>query len=165
MSKIVIALVSFFLGACFSLVLLPGHCLSANAKQVELRNGAQLVGGSGIPIVPPISQHFENFAVLGLNGTAFGVDGIDCVKCIISGPSLSYGGGNFQFRESAFSGPIRVEFTGAARNTVIFLEFLQQLNGGRPPLQPQPTHPSAPGGPIVKTAVVKDTITGSYGTP
>ena len=117
-----------------------------------------IVGGSGVPTVPPIKQHFTDFG-LSVNGGAFGVDGSECVRCVFNGAVLRYNGGNFQFTDFAFSGPVRVEFSGAARNTLIFLQFVQGLAAGQAP-QP-PRKEKMPGGPIIETAMVKQTISGS----
>ncbi|PYT63021.1 MAG: hypothetical protein DMG35_05530 [Acidobacteria bacterium] len=90
----------------------------------------------------------------------FGVDGTECVRCVFNGQAFRYGGGNFQFTDFRFSGPVRVELIGAARNTVIFLQFVQALAAGQ-----APTKPAIPNEPIIRTAMVKETVTGSFGTP
>ncbi len=167
MSKVTIAAVSFALGVAAAFLALSGSHTSVLA-QAPLSQAPtpqappsmpNIVGGGGAPTVPPITQHFTDFG-LAVPGMPFGVDGTECVRCVFNGQAFRYGGGNFQFTDFRFSGPVRVELIGAARNTVIFLEFVQALAAGQAP--PKPAVPSAP---IVRTAMVKETATGSFGTP
>lgn len=166
MSKLTIAFSSFSLGVLSSFLLLSGTHASMRAQEPPPSPPSQaapleplLVGGAGVPTVPPITQHFEDFGIVGMSG-AFGVDGTECVRCKFGGPVLRYGGGNFQFTDFSMTGPVQVEFTGAARNTLLFIDFVQRLAAGQAPQQP--TMPSAP---IIKTAAVKNQIMGSFGTP
>jgi hypothetical protein len=170
MSKVTTALVSFALGVATTFLALSGSHTSTLAQALPSQGPPPqapkplptLVGGGGMPTVPPISQHFRDFAVMGMPGVAFGIDGVDCVRCVLNGPVLRYGGGNFQFADFQISGPVRVEFVGAARNTLIFLNFVNGLAAGQAPKQ-NPTNPINKD-PILKTAVVKETVTGSIGT-
>jgi hypothetical protein len=165
MSKLTTALVSFALGVATTLLAFSGNYTSALAQgspqtPIQAPPMPTIAGGGGTPIVPPISQHFKNFGIVGMPGVAFGVDGVECVHCVLNGPVLRYGGGNFQFSEFQISGPVRVEFTGAARNTLIFLQLIQGLAAGQAPKQSLPSKD-----PILKTALVTETLTGSVGTP
>jgi hypothetical protein len=168
MSRVTIAFASFMLGVATSFVLFTGSQASILAQaqapspqspsQQNTPLGPIIAGGAGMPAVPPITQHFTDF---GLSDTLpFGVDGSECVRCTFANSSLRYGGGNFQFTDFKFSGPVRVELVGAARNTVVFLDFVQRLAAGQAP--PRPTKP--PNTTLIKTATVKDTVTGSFGT-
>jgi hypothetical protein len=167
MSKTAIALVSFALGVATAFVALSGSHTSILAQAPPTQptqpqappSIPNIVGGNGEPTVPPIAQHFTDFG-LAVPGMPFGVDGTECVRCVFNGQAFRYGGGNFQFTDFKFSGPVRVELIGAARNTVIFLQFVQALEAGQTP--PKPTFPNAP---IIRAAMVKDTVTGSFGTP
>jgi hypothetical protein len=152
MSKTTIALVSFVLGVATAFLALSGSHTSTFAQ------APVIVGGGGIPTIPPISSHFTDFG-LSVNEGAFGVDGSECVRCIFNGAVLRYGGGNFQFTDFQFSGPVRIELVGAARNTLIFMDFVQKLAAGQKPQTP-PTN-----APIIRAMNVKDTVTGSFGTP
>jgi hypothetical protein len=153
MSKATIAFVSFALGVLASFVLLTASHMPTFA-QVPV-----IIGGAGTPTVPPITSHFTDFG-LSVPGGAFGVDGSECVRCTFGGAVLRYGGGNFQFTDFKFAGPVRVEFVGAARNTLLFMDFIQKLAVGQ-----KPQEPSAPSTPMIAKAVnVKDTVTGSFGT-
>jgi hypothetical protein len=166
MSKTTIAFVSFALGVATAFFVLSGSHTSTWAQAPPSQAPPQapspmpnIVGGAGVPTVPPITQHFIDFG-LSVPGMPFGVDGSECVRCVFNGQAFRYGGGNFQFTDFKFSGPVRVELVGAAANTVIFLQFVQGLAAGQTP--PKPIIPNAP---IVRTAMVKDTVTGSFGTP
>jgi len=70
---------------------------------------------------------------------------------------LRYSGGNFQFTDYSFSGPVRVEFTGAARNTLLFLQFVQSLAAGHAPKQ------EVPNTSVLKTVTLKEPIKRSFG--
>jgi hypothetical protein len=164
MSKVTIALASFALGVLTSFFLFSGSQASLLAQapppsQAPTPQGPvpNIVGGSGVPIVPPITQHFSDFG-LSVPGMPFGVDGTECVRCVFNGQPFRYGGGNFQFTDFQFSGPVRVELVGAARNTFIFLQFIQALEAGQ---APKPVLPTTP---IIRAAMVKETVTGSFGT-
>ncbi len=165
MSKTKIALGSFVLGMLTSFLLLSSNQTSTLAQAPSPVPPAQsplaplITGGGGVPTVPPISSHFKDFG-LAVPGGGFGVDGSECVRCVFNGAILRYGGGNFQFTDFQFSGPLRVELTGAARNTLIFMDFVQRLAAGQAPAKP-----AMPNAPIIRTAMVKDTVTGSFGTP
>jgi len=151
MSRITLAFGSFAVGLLLGSMFLGSHT-STLAQEPSHTIG---VGGGGVPVVPPISQHFTDFGVAG-SVMAFNVDGAECVRCTFNSPVLRYGGGNFQFTDFSFSGPVRVELTGAAKNTFVFLQFVQGLAAGQVP-------PKRPSGPQIQTAAVKDTVKGSFG--
>jgi hypothetical protein len=116
-----------------------------------------IAGGGGTPVVPPISQHFKDFGLSAVP-LPFGVHGTECDGCVFSGVTLRYGGGNFQFTDFKFSGPVRVEFVGAARNTLIFVNFIRDLAASQLPKKPSPNAP------ITQLATIKQTMTGTFGT-
>ncbi len=170
MSKTTIAFASFVLGVATTLSFVPaGNHASiwaqsspppetpAPAPKAPITPpGAIGVGAGAVPVVPPITQHFKDFGISG-GVMAFNVDGTECVRCVFNGPVLKYGGGNFQFTDFSFSGPVRVELTGAARNTVVFLKFVQNLAAGQVPTQRAPS-------PLIQTATMKETVKGSFGS-
>jgi hypothetical protein len=166
MSKVITAFASFMLGMAVTLFALSDNHTSTlaqapppQAPSPQEPLGAINAGGAGVPTVPLITQHFTNFGTSNFLFLPFGVDGTECVRCTFNNIALRYGGGNFQFTDFKFSGPVRIELTGAARNTVIFLNFVQGLAAGRAPITPAPT------GPIQRTLMVKETVSGSFGTP
>jgi hypothetical protein len=156
MSKVATALVSFALGVATTLLALSGSRTFTSAQEPP-RATPVLIGGAGAPTVPPITQHFKNFG-MSMPGTAFGVDGSDCDHCVFNDAILRYSGGNFQFSNFSFSGPVRVEFDGAAKNTLIFLQFVQSLAAGQAPKREQ-----IPNAPILRAETVKGTVEGSFG--
>jgi hypothetical protein len=161
MSKVTVAILSFALGVFSSTLVLAAHCASAAPQQAPPSKpaspGPVLVGGAGVPVVPPITQHFQNFGVIN-SPLPFQVDGSDCVRCTFSGAVFRYGGGNFQFTDFKFSGPVRVEFTGAARNTFIFIKFIEALAASQVPKGPAPKTPT------MQLTSVKQDLTGTFGT-
>jgi hypothetical protein len=163
MSKIILALGSFVLGVATTFfALFTTQAFTAAQERLAPRSAQNQLtplavgSGRGAPTVPPISQHFKDFGVAGTN-LAFEVDGSECDGCVFNGPVLRYSGGDFQFTNFSFSGPVRVELTGAARNTLIFLQFMQGLAAGQAPQQ------ATPNTSIMKTATVKEPIRGSFG--
>jgi len=165
MSKITIALTSFSLGVLTSFFVFSGGQASILAQAPSPQTPAPapqtltplLMGGAGVPTVPPITQHFTRVG-MAVPGTAFGVDGSECIDCEFKGMILRYGGGNFQFTGFKFSGPVRFELTGAAANTVIFMRFIEALAASQAP--PKPTMQNAP---EIKTVEIKQEVTGTFG--
>jgi hypothetical protein len=98
-----------------------------------------MTGGAGVPVVPPISQHFEKIDLSAL--PLFIVDGAECNKCVFNGVTLRYGGGNFRFTDFKFSAPINIEYVGAAANTMRFNYFLQAVAARQLPKNPNPKEP------------------------
>ena len=157
MSKGTVAFASFALGVLMSSLVLSGSHASTFPQAPAQKPEPALVGGPGVPAVPPITQHFENFGVIN-SPLPFQVDGSECVRCTFSGAVFRYGGGDFQFTDFKFSGPVRVEFTGAALNTLIFVRFIEALAASQVPKKP------APKAPITQMVSIKETLTGSFGT-
>jgi hypothetical protein len=150
MSKVIVAFVSFVLGAC---------CMSFIESGNHTSMFAQLppsVGGAGVPKVPGLTNKYERF---GMGGLMFTVDGADCTDCDFRGTVLQYGGGAFSFTRFKFAGPVRVNLTGAAANTVAFLNLVQALAASQQPPAPKPNSP------ILKTATLKQEMTGDFASP
>ena len=160
MSKVTLAFGSFALGVAATLFALSSSLTlsSAQGRITPQRPIPPLAVGSGagIPTVPVITQHYADFGLSATN-LAYDVDGSECVRCVFDGPVLRYSGGNFQFTDYSFSGPVRVEFTGAARNTLLFLQFVQSLAAGHAPKQ------EVPNTSVLKTVTLKEPIKGSFG--
>jgi hypothetical protein len=151
MSKVTVAFVSFVLGACCMLLIDSGNHTSIFAQAPPV-----MVGGAGVPVIPPITNKFERF---GMGGMSFGVDGAECIDCDFRGTVLQYGGGAFTFTRFKFSGPVRVNLVGAAANTVAFLNLVQALAASQQPPAPKPNSP------ILKTANLKQEMTGDFTSP
>ena len=160
MSKVTLAFGSFAFGVAATLFALSGSptLSSAQGRITPQRPIPPLAVGSGagIPIVPVITEHYADFGV-SATSLAYDVDGSECVRCVFDGPVLRYSGGNFQFTDYLFSGPVRVEFTGAARNTLLFLQFVQGLAAGHAPQQEMPNTS------VLKTVTVQEPVKGSFG--
>ena len=160
MSKVTLAFGSFALGVAATLFALSGSPTLTSAQgriTPQMPIPPLAVGsGRGIPTVPVITQHYANFGVSATN-LAYDVDGSECVRCVFDSPVLRYSGGNFQFTDDSFSGPVRIEFTGAARNTLLFLQFVQGLAAGHAPKQEMPNTS------VLKTVTVQEPMRGSFG--
>ena len=156
MSKVAIALGSFILGACtmlFSVALLGSHTSTFAHSSAQLR----AIGTGGEPTVPGITMHAEHFGLAG--GLLQSIDGLDCKDCKFSDVTLEYSGGAFQLTNFPFSGPLRVNLKGAAANTVAFLNLVQAIAASQRPPEPKPNSP------IIKTATIKETMTGDFASP
>ena len=143
MSKVAVALGSFIVGACSAFFALPGSHTSilAQAPPPTRPPASKLrliVDEHAFPGVRPISMILTDIP---FSETTQQLDGVDCVRCTFNDVTLEYGGGSYKFTESRFSGPIRVEFKGAAANTLALLQVLQSLAAGS---QPKPPTPKAP---------------------
>jgi hypothetical protein len=77
------------------------------------------------------------------------LDGMNCKDSAFNAVVLTYGGGNFQLDKCKFNGVVTIELSGAAKNTLIALNFLKHL---QQPSRPLPV-PST--GPKIETAEVK----------
>lgn len=116
----------------------------------------EIVNESAFPPVPPIivRVHDGRFSRLTQQ-----LDGLDCVNCVFKDVTFEYGGGSFHLTNSSFSGPIRVNFKGAAANTLAVLEFIGALNSGS---HPQPLKARTP---IPQIATSKQGIKVSLASP
>jgi hypothetical protein len=89
------------------------------------------------------------FEELEISGEEQALDGLDCRSCTFSDSTLEYGGGAFNFTNVKFSGKTRLVLTGAAANTVAFLQFMHGIDKGIPSASLPPNRP------IEKTAITK----------
>jgi hypothetical protein len=137
MSKVRVAFTSFALGVLTSFFVFSGSQISILAQAPPSQPPApqaptpmpNIVGGRGVPLVPPIAQHFTDFG-LAVPGMPFGVDGTECVRCVFTGQSFRYGGGSFQFTDFKFPGPVCVELIGAAAKYGYFSPVCPSSGGG-----------------------------------
>jgi hypothetical protein len=165
MSKVTLALGSFIVGACTTLLgvtLFGSHTLTfaqaPTSGPVISGPGTMIIGGDEkMPVVLPPTQTLENFN-LQAKGLFF-VDGTICNNCVFSDADLIYGGGAFSFTQARFSGPIRIRLVGAAANTIAFLNFAQAIGASQ---QPPKTIPNAP---IMRAENVKMPILGDFTAP
>jgi hypothetical protein len=135
MSKVTVALGSFAAGVVVMFLL--GNHTSIFVQSALAQPKGMVVRGAE-PAVPPLggkvsSSEFENVTKP--------LDGLHCSNCIFKNVTFEYSGGSYKLVNAAFSGSIRIDFKGAAANTVVLLDFLKSLNAGN---KPQPLEPNAP---------------------
>ena len=144
MSKVTISVVSFGAGLCtaLSLGLLNGHQTSTLAQAVPPASAApfQPIGiGGAIPEVPPLRHNIvENFPFgNGRDEVMQQLDGLECRNCSFNNVTLTYGGGEYDLRNISFVGKWELRLTGAARNTMQLVSFLQSMKNA-PRIMPVP---------------------------
>jgi hypothetical protein len=153
MFKVAIALAAFIAGAC-SMVFISGKYVPI---MIALANQPWHQAESGTePIIPSLGT--TRLGVFVSNAKQ-SLDGLDCENCSFSNVTLEYSGGAFNLKNSSFVGPVRVNFKGAAANTVAFLQLVQALSISERPKQPAPRKP------MHKFAMVKETVTGDFEAP
>jgi len=163
MSKVTLSAMSFVAGMLCMFFIASGSHTSTFAQAPAPAPGpapsgplGAKIAGVPMPAIPPIANHFDNFGVGGAP-SEIGVDGLECIRCSFTGATLKYSGGNFNLAQFTVSGPIRVELSGAAKNTVIFLTFVQGLANGQAPTK-------APNKNKTQIVNVKGTIEGTVDT-
>jgi hypothetical protein len=158
MSKVTVALGAFILGACTMLLLSGNHTSMLAQSRITGRPGLSnaLSVPDAVPVVPNAIAHFSDVEI---EVDDQQIDGLDCLRCTLKTPVLTYGGGPFRFSDSRISGPVRIILKGAAANTVVFLSLVQGTNLVKPP------QPSKPNAPILKVANTTEPITFSLESP
>jgi len=131
MSRVMLALGSFIVGACCASIISFGIQTSTWAQVFE---GGSMAGGtSGIvrpdaePVVPPLPMIILHGTKLSA-GVSQQLDGLDCEECILTSPTLTYAGGLFRLNGKTTA--LRLTFKGPAANTVA---LLNQLGAFRKP--------------------------------
>jgi len=178
MSRIILALASFMVGAC-SMALFGNHTSMAAQEPAPHLTPPPEPTGCGVkgftadggtpgsqnrlirvrdasPTVPGMSQKI--CGALLSNGTQ-SLDGLNCADCTFTGVSLEYSGGAYSLENAHFGGVTQIVLKGAAANTVAILPLLQAISSGQAPEQP------APNTPIIKTANTEKVRTVSFVSP
>ena len=156
MSKVTVAFLSFIVGACVGALLLSHTpTLAQSAPQ-----SVPLFGGKSEPPIPPISVRLNGVTIGNNQGAFVPLDGLECHDCVLADSELTYAGGSFNLPNLKLRGNIRINLKGAAANTQIMLALLQQAATGE-----APGPPPNPNTPILKSASVKNTVTGSWSSP
>jgi hypothetical protein len=159
MSKVTVALGSFVVGALSMLLVLSGSRTSVVAdalgQTVVARTGSTILAGRP-PIVPPLSSRLPSCLI---SDSTLVIDGANFDECVFKNATLEYGGGSWRFGKVSFSGTTRVNFIGAAANTVVFLKLLSALGANQ---QPRPVKPKTP---IPQIAATKRSITFAFKSP
>ena len=144
MSKMTIAMGSFIAGVCFALLLSIGNHSSVLAQapspQVHMLDPGFTGfcwGSSGIPgALPVVPSELTRMSNVESSMPEQQLDGLDCSACTFRSPVLRYSGGAFRFTNVRFEGPVRLEFSGAAANTLVMLSLVQALGLSQPPAPP-----------------------------
>lgn len=134
MSKVMLALGSFIVGACCASILSFGIQTSIWAQPSPPLGIS--IGNGLVPVVPPLSGESSN-STFG-NGTSIGLDGFNCEHCTFENMTFIYGGGAFNIPQFTFVGQTRVIVKGAAQNTVQLLALLGMLGQKSTPPGPPP---------------------------
>jgi hypothetical protein len=116
-------------------------------------------GGEGVliegaqPSFLPIDRTpiFNNYT---LANESQQLDGFDCRGCTFRDVELTYSGGAYHIENARFSGTTRLVLTGAAANTLAFLQFMQGIASGLPGVPPLPNKP------VERRATAKKPMTG-----
>jgi len=132
MSKVMLALGSFIVGACSMLLALS---FIHTPTRVHADQGPpptiDIVGVE--PKVPPLMAKFVGG---GIGGALQPLDGLDCEGCVIKPDVLTYGGGAFRCVNCIVSAKHGLTLKGAALNTFNLLRLLGVI-----PSPPQPPLP------------------------
>ena len=130
MSKVMLALGSFIVGACCAFAVSAGIQTStwAQSSSPTPPFSEAIHAPMLIPIVPGIMS-------MELSDSEFSptsqqqLDGLNCIRCTFHAVVLTYAGGAFRLTDSKFDGVTRIALNGPALNTVA---LLTQLGAFRP---------------------------------
>lgn len=153
MSKVILALGSFMVGACSVFFMFSGSHPSILEHPVLAQS---MIGTRGVPVVPPLGGLVEDGSFTAAPQT---LDGLNCVRCSFDNATLTYGGGTFKLTDCKFEGTTRVFLSGAAANTLAVLPLLEAIAQGGAPKAPVPQKP------IEKEATAKQLLTVSFDSP
>jgi hypothetical protein len=105
-----------------------------------LQTGSHVHADDGeemVPVVPALIPTFMRMHDTVQYDGPMRLDGLKCDACVLAAPSIVYGGGAFDVRNSVFVGIKRIDFTGAAANTLAFLHFLDAVHSNQEPPKPK----------------------------
>ena len=129
MNRVVLALGSFLVGACFSFVASSFIHASTRAQ----RQGVVLGGAE--PVVPPIGFNGVESTIA---GDLQSLDGIACNRCVIAASVITYAGGLVNLTDCRVVSKAPITLKGAAENT---LKFLMAIGAVTPPKAAPKTNP------------------------
>ena len=138
MSKVMLALGSFIVGACCASIVSVGIQTSTLAQSSPPSGPvpATVIGNGLVAVVPPLSSRSAD-STFGGNMT-MGLDGLNCEHCTFKNATFIYGGGAFNIPQFTFVGQTTVITKGAAQNTVQLLTLLGMLGQKPAPSGPPP---------------------------
>jgi hypothetical protein len=135
MSKLMLTVGSFILGAISMFVVLTGSqaiiwaqspAASSSSSSESYASPEMISIDARVPRVPDIPVRFANLSFPANQSEH--LDGLSCTDCEFSAPLLIYGGGEYQLINATFAkGNMRVQLTGAAQNTYNLLKQLGLL--------------------------------------
>jgi hypothetical protein len=175
MSRTMLALGSFVVGACSTLLLVGTQSFGNQASTTPqapvspqgrstLKGGGAAHGNRGVllngsePTFKPFVA-FPKFEEFTFEDVTQSLDGLDCTNCVFKDVRFEYAGGAYNLINCAFSGTTRVTLKGAATNTFAILPLLQAITSGHPPEPPKPKTP------MLKTATAQSPTTISFTSP
>ena len=164
MSKTIFSVISFVAGMVVMSLIASGSHTSIFAQEPQSASpapppfiGVRIAGGP-IPEVKPINVRMSYMGAMGAPSDVR-VDGVECSHCVFDGAILRYGGGNFSLTDFSVSGPLRVELDGAARNTFIFLKFVEALRKAQSQIPPSQLSSNNPETQIVNVnGIIKGSV-------
>jgi len=169
MSKVALALGSFIIGACSTLLLLGGQSFGGQTpttvqgrstfKGGGVRHSNRGVGLEGSEPTFQSFLAFPKFDDFTFEDVTQSLDGLDCTNCTFKDVSFEYAGGAYNLINCSFSGGTRVVLKGTAANTLSILPLLQAITSGHPPEPPKPQTP------MLKTAKAQSPITINFTSP
>jgi hypothetical protein len=134
MSKVMLALGSFIVGAC---------CASAISFGIQTSTWAQVGPPLGsVPVVPALKESVLEDSIM-RNSSGQQLDGLECMNCVFDNVGFTYSGGAFRLVNPRFINGMRIHFGGAAANTAVVLALLQALNNPQRPVPPPAFKPPA----------------------
>jgi hypothetical protein len=148
MSKVMLALGSFIVGACCAFAISAGIQTSTWAQP---SGPVSVFGGRGVTALSATGTIPKVPGLIGVKMSNMDfppaqfqqLDGLDCERCTFHAPLLAYGGGAFKLVDTTFDGVVEVRLMGAALNTFQLLKmfgaFKQSKPSGPPPLFTPPT--------------------------
>jgi hypothetical protein len=147
MSRVTVALPSMIIGLLLGLSLSGSQTLTVLHAEDQRCN---LSGGSGIPpVVSPVACHFNNQHIADTGLAPIILDGKSLVGGAITNAVFAYNGGAVELNNVKIDkGSVRLEFRGAAANTVRFMAAWAQLE--------HPTAGFSPNAPVVRTIRLKE---------
>lgn len=118
-------------------------CTLLTFSESNLSRGATPQGFDphGEPTIPGLRAELQD---LTLSEPQLALDGINCIRCKLQAPKITYAGGAFRC-EGCQVETKNVQFKGAALNTVAFLQSLGALQGSK-------RLPQAPKDPILRAS-------------
>lgn len=163
MSRIALAFGSFVAGIVSVFVLgglgIPGKYTSMMVQSLSAQAiGIKIEGAE--PVVPPLTVKQARNRFVGVTQP---LDGMDCEGCIFENVQFTYAGGAVRLSNFSLTGPMRVEFKGAAANALAIIALVDAVNSGSKP-RPIPPGSSRQRATLEKNTIKEKTFATPFGT-